>query len=102
GVPVSALVFIPWIPRAPVVPAAQRPHNRQALFNESLVNQVRCDLVLDPSPHLVRVDKRQSRLTATRPAAKQQPRLMSHGVTRPLRVGMYDHACLEVVAQACL
>src|SRR6185503_17026375 len=56
-VPVSAFVLVPGIARAPVVAAAKRSYNRQALFNKTFLDQVRCHLVLDAGPYLVRVNE---------------------------------------------
>src|SRR6476646_2617260 len=60
---------------------------------------MRGHLVFNPGPHLIGIDKGQCWLAAVRPCAQQQSRLMSHGVTRALRVRMLTEIGLEVVRE---
>ena len=49
-------------------------------------HQVRGDLVLDPGPNLVAVNKRQKRLPSVRPGAKEQTGVIPHRISGSLRV----------------
>src|SRR5258708_1145418 len=58
---------------------------------------MRSYLVLDASPDLVGVNKRQRGLAAAGPSAQQQAGFVPHGVAGTLSVGMLAEAGLEIV-----
>ena len=80
GVVVAALGLVPRVAPVTVVPVADRPHEPQALLDETLVDEVAGHLVLDAGPHLVAVDERDARTAAPRPRAQHQPGLVAEGV----------------------
>ena len=67
SVVIARLHFVPGVAPVAVVPVAHRPHEPQALLDETLVDEVAGDLVLDAGPHLVAVDERDARTAAARP-----------------------------------
>src|SRR5271165_1017400 len=99
GVIVAAFVLIPRVANPSVVTAAQSSDDRQSFLNETLGDKVRGHLIFNASPDFVGVDERQSRFSSARPTAKQQPRLVSHGITRTLGIGMLTQVGLEIVLE---
>jgi len=74
-----------------------RPDHLEPLVHQSLEDEVRRDLVLDPGPHLVRVHEREPWPTALGPAAQHESGLVVQDVG-PLRVHVVPEVTLEVVS----
>src|SRR5215467_7286441 len=96
---VTAFVFVPRIARSSVVAAAHRLDDRQALWHKAFCNQVRCHLIFNPGPDFIRIYKGQRRLVSARPTAQQEPWLVSHRISRTLRIRMLTEIRLEIVPE---
>src|SRR5580704_13741702 len=60
---------------------------------------MRGDLVFNPGPDFVGVNKGQGGFATQRPRAQQQPWLVAHGIARTLRIGMLAEVRPEIVLE---
>src|SRR6185369_8645527 len=85
-IPMAALVLVEGVAGAPIIALPTKPHDLEPFLRQAQAHQVRGDLVFDPSPHFVGVDKWQGKLSTFRPGAKEQPAFVAARVSGPLRI----------------
>ncbi|GAG35798.1 unnamed protein product, partial [marine sediment metagenome] len=69
---VTTLHFIPGVPSISIVSFPNGLHYSKSLFNESLIYEVRSDLVFYAGPNLITVDKGKLRSSSFGPGAEQK------------------------------
>src|SRR5436190_22133186 len=97
----STLHLIPGIASDTIMPCAHRCDNLQPGLQPSFVDQVRCNVILDPGPDFVRVDEWQFWPPTMRPRAQQQASLVVQHIGA-LTVGMIAKIAVEVIVEHCL
>src|SRR5579883_1899722 len=97
-IPVAALVFVERIPDPAVIPIPARAHHIQTFVDQAQPHHVRSNLVLDPGPNLVGIDKGKRQLAAFGPGAQKQSAFFATRVGRSLRIGEIRQVMFQVIA----